>query len=444
MKKQLIAAAISAVMSAPAFATNGYAPIGVGQSAKGIGGAGIAYPQDSMAGGINPAGMVHVGNRWDVGAEIFIPDRGFNLSGAPSPTNPFGGYWDGNGSGLGETWFLIPEFGYNKMISDDLSVGISVFGNGGLNTSYDSFGHPFSFFPCQNPVDPTGCGAKVGIDLIQLYIAPTVSYKVNERFSVGASLNLIAQSFEATGLFAFAGDGTNGPQYSVNPSAVTNNGHDNSYGASIRLGLMYDINDRVTIGATYQSKGWMTEFDDYAGLFADGGDFDIPQNYGVGIAIKATDKLDIAADIMRIDYGSINAIGNSPNIQKPFGADDGPGFGWEDQTIFKIGAVYQYNNALKLRAGYNYGENPVKTEGLGFALNTLAPGVSEHHLTLGFTYDLDQDSSITGSYLHAFSSKVDGDFTVPDPTSPTGISTLGSGNLEMSQNAFGISYNKRF
>ena len=254
------------------------------------------------------------------------------------------------------------------MISDDLSVGISVFGNGGLNTSYGSFGHPFSFFACgqdpQNPL-PT-CGTEVGIDLIQLYIAPTVSYKVNERFSVGASLNLIAQSFEAKGLYAFL-------PFSSDPTAFTNNNHDNSYGASLRLGLMYEINDRVTLGATYQTKGWMREFDDYAGLFADGGDFDIPQNYGIGIAVKATDKLDIAMDILRIDYGSINAIGNSPNIQKPFGADDGPGFGWEDQTIIKIGAAYQYNSALTLRAGYNYGTNPVKKHN-GFN-GAFGPGV---------------------------------------------------------------------
>ncbi|MEJ2330729.1 MAG: outer membrane protein transport protein [Gammaproteobacteria bacterium] len=381
--------------------------------------------------------MVRLGNRWDVGAEIFIPDRGFNVSGQPSPQNPVPGSWDGNGSGLGETFFVIPEFGYNRMLSDDLSVGISVFGNGGLNTSYDSFGHPFSYFACgQDPTNPLPtCGSEVGIDLIQLYIAPTVSYKVNERFSVGASLNLIAQSFEAKGLYAFI-------PFSSDPTAFTNNNHDNSYGASLRLGLMYDINDRVTVGATYQTKGWMTEFDDYAGLFADGGDFDIPQNYGIGIAVKATDRLDLAMDIMRIDYGSVNAIGNSPNSNKPFGADDGPGFGWEDQTIVKVGAVYQYNSALTLRAGYNYGENPVQTEGLGFALNTLAPGVSEHHLTLGFTYDLDENSSITGSYLHAFNSEVAGDFNIPDGQG--GLVNLGSGDLEMSQNAFGISYNKRF
>ena len=273
---------------------------------------------------------------------------------------------------------------------------------------------------------------------MQVYISPSVSYKVNDRFTVGATLNLIAQSFEATGLWAFTPASRDGSKF-------TNNGHDNSSGASIRLGLLYDINDRVTVGATYQTKGWMTEFDDYAGLFADGGDFDIPQNYGIGIAIKATDRLDLALDIMRIDYGSINAIGNSPNILKPFGSDDGPGFGWEDQTIVKVGAAYKYNSDLTLRAGYAYGENPVQTEGLCFALNTLAPGISEHHLTLGFTYNLDETSSITGYYLHAFKTEIDGDFVAPtDPTDPTSAISWGPGYLEMSQNAFGISYNKRF
>jgi hypothetical protein len=37
---------------------------------------------------------------------------------------------------------------------------------------------------------------------------------------------------------------------------------------------------------------------------------------------------------------------------------------------------------------------------------------------------------------------VDGDFNVPDGQG--GTVNLGSGYLEMSQNAFGISYNKRF
>ena len=31
---------------------------------------------------------------------------------------------------------MIPEFGYNKMINPRLALGVSVYGNGGMNTSY--------------------------------------------------------------------------------------------------------------------------------------------------------------------------------------------------------------------------------------------------------------------------------------------------------------------
>ena len=41
----------------------------------------------------------------------------------------------------------------------------------------------------------------------------------------------------------------------------------------------------------------MSEFDEYAGLFAEQGDFDIPSNWVIGIAIKPTENLDIAVDV---------------------------------------------------------------------------------------------------------------------------------------------------
>ena len=44
----------------------------------------------------------------------------------------------------------------------------------------------------------------------------------------------------------------------------------------------------VTLGATYQTKTKMGKFSQYSGLFAEQGSFDIPSNYGVGAAVKAT------------------------------------------------------------------------------------------------------------------------------------------------------------
>jgi long-chain fatty acid transport protein len=406
-KTQLVLALAAIGFAGSAFATNGYFAHGYGMSAKGMGGAGIAYAQDSLAAATNPAGMVHVGNRMDIGLDIFAPDRGFSFAGG-SP--------DGNGSGAMESWFPMPEFGYNRMINNDMSFGVSVFGNGGMNTTYGDGNHPFTGFPGGTP------GSTVGIDMMQLFIAPTVAYKVNQQFSVGASLNLVAQSFESKGLGAFG---------------QANAGKDYSYGASVRLGAMFQANDFVTLGATYQSKSNMSKWDDYAAMFPNGGDFDIPANYGVGIAVKANDKLDIAFDVMRIEYADADATGNAA-LFSLFGANQ-HGFGWENQTVFKLGMAYKYSSDLTLRAGLNYGKQPINVatvfnpNDITADLNTLAPGVVETHLTLGFTKDLSADSSITGAYMHAFNNKVNG---------VGGF--LGASTLEMSQNSFGVSYNKKF
>jgi long-chain fatty acid transport protein len=398
-------------LAGSAYATNGYFAHGYGMSAKGMGGAGIAYPQDSLAAATNPAGMVHVGNRMDIGLEIFAPDRGFTAGGTS---------YDGNGSGMMESWFPIPEFGYNRMINSNMSVGVSVFGNGGMNTTYANGDHPFTGFPGGT------AGSTVGIDLMQMFIAPTVAYKVNQQLSVGATLNLIAQSFESKGLGAFG---------------QADNGKDYSYGASLRLGGLYQINNTFTIGATYQTKGSMSKFDDYAGLFPNSGEFDIPANYGIGIAVKATDKLDIAFDVMRIAYEGVDVTGNL--AKNSLFAVNQHGFGWDDQTVFKLGMAYKYNSDLTLRAGLNYGKQPidlpaapVANEDIGFDLNSLAPGVVETHLTLGFTQNLSADTSITGSYMHAFNNKVSGQAGM--------IGGGATGNLEMSQNAVGLSFNKKF
>lgn len=420
-KTQLVVALAALGFAGSAFATNGYFAHGYGMAAKGMGGAGIAYPQDSLAAATNPAGMVHLGNRMDIGLEVFAPDRGFELGDSgifdsgfnPLGAGPSAASYDGNGSGAMESWFPIPEFGYNRMINPNMSFGVSVYGNGGMNTTYGDGDHPFA----------GGSGDTVGIDLMQMFIAPTVGYKVNDRFSVGASVNLIAASFKSKGLENLG---------------QNSNGRDYSYGANLHLGVMFKANDAVTLGATYQSKANMSKFDDYEVMFPNSGEFDIPATYGVGMAFKASDKLDIAFDVVRIEYGKVDVTGNSPDA---FGTG-AHGFGWNNQTVYKLGAAYKYSDDLTLRAGFNYGKNPVDVDSsmLGLAFNTLAPGVVEKHLTLGFTKKLSATSSVTGYYMHAFNKKVDGTFVAP---AGGGNFMVAPGTLEMNQNAFGLSYNKQ-
>lgn len=419
MNTNILASALAvAALTIPtvATATNGYFSHGYGIKSKGMGGAGIALPQDSLAAAINPAGMALVGNRLDVGLDWFHPTRGSEIRNNAFPDADY----DAND----KQDFFIPEFGYNKMIDERMSLGIAAYGNGGMNSDYAT-----------NSFQRFGGTGSSGVNLEQLFIAPTLAYKLTPSHSLGVSLNLAYQHFSAKGLGPFA---MTGPmQASASPGNVTNNGTDSATGWGVRIGWTGQLTPDLAVGATYQSKTNMSKLDKYQGLFAEQGAMDIPENYGVGLAFKATPQLTVAADVVRINYSAIRSIGNGianmTVLGNPLGTANGPGFGWSDMTVVKLGASYAYSNNLTLRAGYNHGKQPIPSSET--FLNILSPGVVEDHLTFGASWALDSKSEISVSYLHAFKKTVNG--------SPGAIPASyggGTANLYMYQDALGIAY----
>ncbi len=87
--KKAIAVFVFFLIPVLANATNGYFSHGTGIKNRGLAGAGVAFPQDAMAGATNPAGMAFVGNRFDIGAVLFFPDREYSSS--ASLANGMGG-----------------------------------------------------------------------------------------------------------------------------------------------------------------------------------------------------------------------------------------------------------------------------------------------------------------------------------------------------------------
>lgn len=397
-----------------AHATNGYFSDGYGVKAEGIAGVGIALPQDSLAAATNPAGLAWVGNRLDVGGTLFVPNRHSDITG--NGAGPDSGF-----SGNDRELFLLPSLGYSRVIRPDLVAGIAAYGNGGLNTDYKN-----------NPYARFGATGSAGVSLAQLFITPSIAWKINERNALGLAINLAYQRFSAKGLNAFA-------PFSSNPNKLTDQGNDSATGASLRLGWTGQINDQLTLGATWQSRTSMGKFDKYQGLFADGGGFDIPSTYGLGIAYQVNPQWTVAADVQRILYSKVNSVGN--DVAKlfagvPLGASNGPGFGWRDINVIKLGAQYQYSPNLILRGGISKSGQPVPANQTFF--NILAPGVVELHLTLGGTWQLDKHNEISASYLHAFNKRVSGSNSIP--------ASFGGGNanIELSEDALGLSWGHQF
>ena len=144
LKLLVLALVLGMTVPLTAFATNGYFAHGYGTKSKGLAGGGSALPQDAMAAATNPAGMVFVGERMDVGAAIFSPSpRSYDAAaGSPVPDGtpcpcPF---TIGSGSAQSidsdNDFFLIPHFAYNWMLNEKSSADITVYGNGGMDTEY--------------------------------------------------------------------------------------------------------------------------------------------------------------------------------------------------------------------------------------------------------------------------------------------------------------------
>ena len=417
MRKGLLAAAaLAAFAPAAAFATTGYFAHGYGIKAKATGGVGIALPQDSLAAASNPAGIAWVGDRMDFGVDWFMPDRGASITGSGNP--PANGDYDGNDTAS----FLIPEFGYNHVINQSWTFGVAVYGNGGMNTDY-----------ANNPFAKYGMGSgNAGVDLMQLFVAPTMAWKSGSN-SFGVSLNFAYQRFKADGIQGFS-------MFSSSPGNVSNNGYDDSTGWGVRIGWLGQVSSAVTLGATYQSKTTMSKFDKYSGLFANQGEFDIPENYGIGIAVKASPALTIAGDIERINYNDIAAVGNTADcffaMACQLGSNDGPGFGWQNTTVYKIGVTYALSPRTTLRAGYVMLDQPIPASQTFF--NILAPGVVESHLTLGATWAMGTNGELTVMYMHAFEKEVNGSGSIPMAFGG------GEANLRMSQDSLGVGYGIKF
>lgn len=467
-KGSLIAMAVGAVIAAPAaHATNGYFVHGNGTKSSGMAGAGIAYAQDSLTSATNPSGIALTGNRFDAGVMLFNPLRDAQLD-----ATGMGGADTGKVDS-GATLFAIPSAGFVFNMGN-ISAGLSIAANGGMNTRYNSNLYTSAFAPAipgfagalaaaypalagdimanagalgANPnINPA-----LGVNLAQVIIAPTVATKINQDHSIGASLLLGYQRFRSYGLGLFQ-------PLSSDPVHVTNKGDDDAWGAGARLGWTGNLTSNITLGAQYSSKIYMQEFDEYAGLFAEQGDFDIPANFGVGLAIKVAPQTTVAFDVTRIQYGDVASIANKGPTAAEFltalsstlltgsyagagqlGTDGGWGFGWEDITVYKLGVDHELNSQWTVRGGVNIGGNPIDSDQNLF--NIIAPGVVEKHLTVGFTYSPDQYSEISASFMHAFREEQSYPYSATMP----GFGTLGyNTEIGMDQNALELSYGMKF
>jgi len=378
-KKLALSTAIAGVMAAmpmSASATNGILAYGNGIVSHGVGGAGVANAAEGMSAVDNPALAANVGAGWSIQASAFNPNRSANVG---------NGYVESDSS-----WFAIPGGHWFTEVGEDTVTGLTVSALGGMNTDY-----PAALF-----------GSRTGINLEGVLITPTIATKVSDAVSIGAGLIFAYEQMDSTG----AGpQGPNGPFF---PTTTD----DSATGWGFELGIAVQAGPTTTLGLDYQSEINMDEMDNFAAyLFAPASDptLTLPAIITLGITQQIGDNWKIMADVSDVPWSDIELLKEV--------------FGWEDQTVYKIGAEMQVNEGLAIRFGFNHGGSPIPDSAAG--QNVLAPAITEDHYTIGFSKKMGGNGMLHGYYARVTESEQ------MQAGAPGGLPSI-----KMDQNAFGLSY----
>jgi long-chain fatty acid transport protein len=360
MRRAIVLAAAGAafVMPAAVLATNGDQMLGVTATQWGRAGAVVAEPEDAGTVLTNPAALANL----DI-EEVRV-DMGFGFLNPPRKVN---------GVDSDSELYLIPSGALALRVNPRLVFGMGMAGLSGMGVDFSD-------------VMPAVPGNQAVVTTKQFYkIAPGFGYSVNDRLSLGAAFNLNYQSLAI-----------HNAQFTLPQTQV--------YGWGATLGLTYDVNERVRLGASYVTKQLMEEFKWNTTQGTYRMTMDAPPTLTVGAAFKPMPGLVIEADVKRIWFSDVL---DRVDFDTPGGATT-MNFGWDDQTVFALGVTKQVNPKTLVRLGYNYGESPIGSEDVLNNIGSLA--VTEHHLSLGVTRFLAPKVAGSLSYVHAFAN----DVTDPD------------------------------
>lgn len=379
--------AVATACACPAAATDGYFQTGYGARQQGLAGAGVADSRDGTAASLNPAGIIHAPTEIIYSFSGLYAKRQIEGTGAAGFT-PSGPLESEN------NWFLVTNsastYRLNWLPFFDV-VTTTSYSNSGINSEYQGA----TANACASGVF---CGGKAGLNL-QQYFYSIAGAKRFGNLSVGIAPVVALQTLEVKGLSAL-------PLASSDPGNLTNRNTDLSWGGGLRAGIEWSLTPSLRFGLAGSTPIWMSRFEDYRGLLADGGSFDIPATAQVGVAYDVSPTLTVMLDYKRIWYSGTAALANSSSSPGLLGAADGPGFGWRDIDIAKLGVEYRISDSLTLRAGYSYNTSPIKSADV--TTNILLPYTTQHHLTAGATWRLAPSLDLEFAAIYAPNSSISG------------------------------------
>jgi len=384
----IIALAVS-MASAGAARASGFALIE--QNASGLGNAyagAAATAEDASTIFFNPAGMTRLpGLQVVAAAHAIRPTAKFTDSAstlAPLQTSPGGNGGDAGG------WAFVPNAYLSWQVGPRWHVGVGLNAPFGLKTDYDA-GWVGRFHAIES-------------ELKTLNVNPSVAFKVNDAWSVGAGISY--QRAEATLSnavnYSAAALGLLGP----NLEGIANvEGDDGAWG--FNLGAMFNLGPQTRIGIAYRSAisytltGTVVFANRPAALAAAipngavSADVKVPGSASWSLFHQVDPRWDVMADISWTDWSTLKSL----NIMRASGTllSTTP-LNWHDTWRLSVGATYRYSDPWSWRFGVAYDQSPVPD----IDRTPRIPDQDRTWLAVGAQYRLSKQAALDLGYAHLF------------------------------------------
>ena len=373
LKRVVLLLVSVSLSSALAWAGNGHLLHGVGAINSSMGGAGVALLEDSIAAlHINPALLIKAqGNQISFSSEFFkdglsvVAKVGNATTGTDATTQ------------LG----VIPAFGWMAhKPGAPMALGFGLLGEAGFRTDYPQDSSDFLLLP-----QPQAFG-RIFTDLSIVKIPIAFAFQVNPKLAVGFSFNIYRGSLAIQ------------PLPVVQPDCAPDGncwlpGAGNQvsrFGLGLQLGAYYELNPMVSLGFSYTTKQYFQHYQwnstvENPELASFGTarilkfNLDGPQTVQFGVGLHPTKKLSLAADGKFIKYRGVAGIGGDAGVDTI--NHKLIGIGWRNIWVGMLGADYKLNDKISLRAGYNHGQTPIRSDFTVTSMGT--PSTFQKHFCLG-------------------------------------------------------------
>jgi len=356
----------------------------------GMGGAGVALPQDATVAAINPAGMGRLDNQYYISPGWMSGHRTMDIKGNPAVVNIAGRQNSAKNN------FYQMSSGINFRPSAHFAYGITVTGIGGMGAKYRQ--------------SRTLAGQAGGYDNTVFYgcvhILPTVAWSPRSNLTLGFS-----------GVIGYSQMKGNVPTPTLGaPKADLKT--DRAWGLGAKVGVIWDPTTWLSLGATIASPVWFQSLESYDDVIR--APINTPLNTQFGLAWHVTPQTDIAVDFRYIAYSHVTVIGKSP---------DAGGFGWDDSIAMLVGIQHRIGERWVARAGFQISNSALPKENT-FA-SALVPGMQRRGFGVGAAYTISDKWEVSADFEGILKNQL------TDPGTGGMVSSLGAGT-HLTGYAFGI------